>query len=105
MSLQVEERGTFFIPRPDDGDNPYLQFRLAEEWYAIDGDKLILPIVALEKNGTEIQEGTGLLTQYGGSELLLQMATSSQEMKQGSVWHMSYRDSFGFVIEAATGDS
>lgn len=104
MSLEVEELGTFFLPRPDEGEEPSLYFKLRQQWYAIDGDKLILPIAAVEKNGTNINQSKGLLTQYGGSELLLQMATSDQDMKAGSGWVLHYRDSYGFIIEPAALD-
>lgn len=101
MTLKIEELGTFFVARPDQDQQPELYFKLRQQWYAIDGDKLVLPITAVEKNGTNLNESKGLLTQYGGSELLLQMATSDQEMEPGSGWTLQYRENYGFIIEPA----
>lgn len=101
--MNLEERGTYFIARPDDGEDPDdLIFRLAAEWYALDGDKLILPIIPLEKSGVEIsRDDPALLTQYGGSELLLGMAAAG-ELEQGTEWILHYRDDWGFRIEPLT---
>lgn len=97
----IDEKRTYFLPRPDNGEPASMIFELTDEWYALDGDKLVLPIDAIEKNGDEIKEGIGLLSQYGSSELLLSMASSDQEIVEGSRWMLSYRDDFGFLIEPA----
>lgn len=99
--MKIEEKRTYFVPRPDNGEQASLVFELTDEWYSLDGDKLILPIEAIEKNGETIQEGIGLLSQYGSSELLLSMASSDQQLAEGSRWMLSYRDDFGFLIEPA----
>lgn len=104
--MKAKEGATWFVPRPDDQDvdqSPTLVFRL-ESWdgkptYFLDGDKLLLTITALKKNGKEIENGTGLLSQYGGSELLLQMASSNQLLEEGTEWILSYKSHAGFVIQ------
>jgi hypothetical protein len=102
--MNLSQHHTWFCQRPDDGGDPDdLIFRLSADWYALDGDKLILPITPLEKSGNDLSEmGAGLLTQYGGSELLLGMASSDQELEQGTEWILSYRDDLGFRITPAS---
>lgn len=97
--MKIDEIPTYFVPRPDDGEQADLVFELRESWYALDGDKLVLPITAIEKNGQPIEKGTCLLSQYGGSELMLNMASSDQDLEEGTRWMLSHRDGFGFVIE------
>jgi len=98
--MNIEERPTYFIQRPDDSaEDEYFIFRLIEEWYSLDGDKLLLPVDPLEMTGDDMNEHPpGLLSQYGSSELLLQMATSG-ELEEGSTWYLGYDDRRGFVIE------
>lgn len=102
MSLP-NERGTWFLQRPAEGEDGRalhdLVFRLAGDWYALDGDKLLLPIQPVEKGEDDLSHhGPGILTQYGGAELLLSMASSDQEVEAGSEWILTHDSSLGFTI-------
>lgn len=97
--MNINEMRTYFLPRPEDEKQVDMVFELREPWYALDGDKLILPITARSKNGSSIEKGEGLLSQYGGSELLLNMASSDQLLEAGTEWMLSYRHDWGFIIE------
>lgn len=98
--MKIEERPTYFVQRPENTGEAYLVFRLVDEWYALDGEKLILPIDPIEKNGDDFSNlPPGLLSQYGGSELLLSMATTG-EIEAGTKWYLSYDERVGFQIDS-----
>lgn len=75
----------------DDEDAPpdgyELTFRLAGDWFAVDSDQLVLPIVVEDKTTITVEdEYTAILKQYGGEGLLNDMLISEQDLEEGSRW-------------------
>jgi len=73
---------TFWVPGPDDdqGRPNWLRAELREEWYATDGDKAILPVTKTGRNGEALESKKGLLVQFGGAELLLDVVNLGLEV-------------------------
>lgn len=72
----MKREQTFWCPSPDEDanhDREWLLCRLADDWYATDGDRAILPITKLHRRGEDRAEVSGLLVQFGGSDLILDL--------------------------------
>lgn len=96
---------TFYVPRPQEGESEgekYLAFRLREEWVAVDGDKLLLPVTLTERNGQTLDpEREGLLSQYGGHQLLTQLLLDLDDKPRvGDEFILQYDEMSGFRIDA-----
>lgn len=73
---------TFWCPSPgddDDRDRNWLKLELTDDWYATDGDRAILPVRRLDRNGETPAEVEGLLVQFGGSDIVLDMKEAGIE--------------------------
>lgn len=79
-----------WVPRPeedDDQQNPYVIFRITDNWLFTDSDQLFLPISLLERNGEQVENGgQEVLAQYGGEELLNDLLLADQDLEKGSTW-------------------
>lgn len=67
---------TFWCPSPDEEsavDREWLLCRLADDWYATDGDRAIMPVTKLHRRGEDRAEVRGLLVQFGGADLILDL--------------------------------
>lgn len=70
---------------PPDGYD--LTFRLAGDWFAVDADQLVLPIVVEDKSTIVVEdEYSAILKQYGGEGLLNDMLVADSELEEGSRW-------------------
>lgn len=109
--MSLERRRVWWVERPDldedqsesSSDYKYLKIRLAAEWYAINSrDQLVLPITPLHRVETEYvslgDPGPGLLAQYGGAELALDMMSGAVEPTDGTEWYVEYDPASGFRI-------
>lgn len=78
----MNRKQTFWCPSPDD-DGPereWLKCRLAGGWYATDGDRAILPVTKLRRRGeSSVGEVSGLLVQFGGADLILDLGEAGIE--------------------------
>jgi hypothetical protein len=91
--MTVDFVTSWYAAAPDDDAEETagsLRFELAEPvWVAVDGQKLLMPINPLEKDGATIEpdEDFGILTQYGGHGLLNQMLIRSDgDLEPESEW-------------------
>lgn len=73
----MNRKRVFWVESPDDDDDfdrDWLRCRLAGGWFAVDGDRAIVPITAVERRSEGTYDGSpGLLVQYGGADLILDM--------------------------------
>lgn len=78
----MNRKQTFWVPTPDEGtDREWLRCRLAGDWYATDGDRAILPVTALHRRGQDPAEISGVLVQFGGADLILDLVQA--DLSQG----------------------
>lgn len=110
--MSLERRRVWWVERPETDDDDlgetnadyrYLKFRLSGEWYAINSrDQLVLPITPLHRVEDQYvslgEPGPGLLAQYGGAELALDMMSGAVEPTEGTEWYVEYDPSYGFGI-------
>lgn len=110
--MTLQKRQTWWVQRPtyDDPDDEsihdyeYLKFRLAEEWFSINSrDQLVLPVVPLERltDGAglvELDADPGILAQYGGAELVIDMMSGGTEPTAGTEWYVEYDPRHGFGV-------
>lgn len=72
----MKRRQTFWAQSPgedDSHDRDWIRCRLAADWYATDGDRAIVPVTALGRRGEDYSEVSGLLVQFGGADLILDL--------------------------------
>lgn len=115
MSPPMQRRQVWWVQRPQttDDDEPqsgkspldyeHLKVRLAAEWWAINSrDQLILPVSPIHRLADAkvdmTGEGPGLLVQYGGAELGLDMLGATTEPTEGTEWYVEYHPDYGFRI-------
>jgi hypothetical protein len=96
---------TFYVPRPRDDEregDKYLAFTLTNDWVAIDGEKLLMPVEVTERNGQTFDEPRrGLLSQYGGHKLLNQLLLElDSPPKVGDEFLLEYDEMRGFVLRS-----
>lgn len=86
-------------PDPDDPDDieRYITFRLRDTEFHTDDEQLIARITMLERDGQSGIEEDGLLKQYGGSEMLIDMLTSDQDVEEGSIWTILHNNSGRYI--------
>lgn len=78
----------------------YICFRVTDDWFSVDSDQLILPIVLLERNGETFDEPVpAILKQYGGESMLNDMLLSDVELEKGSEWMISTQQGYGRDVE------
>lgn len=88
----MNRRPVEWLAAPDEDDEPpedglELHFRLSGEWFAVDADQLVLPIVVIDKTTITVEdEYPAILKQYGGEGLLNDMLLSEQDLEPGSEW-------------------
>jgi hypothetical protein len=88
----MNRRNVEWVSSPDDDDDgpvgeKWLTFRLAGDWFSVDQDQLILPIVVIASSEFEVaDEYPAILKQYGGEGLLNDMLLSDQDVEQGAEW-------------------
>lgn len=89
----MNRRETIWCPAPaedDDRHDHYVIFRLADDWLAVDGRELILPIILLERDGNTLDDPfPAILKQFGGQSLLNDMLLSDYDVVEGSEWTIS----------------
>jgi len=72
----MNRKQTFWAPSPSDDDSHDLEWircRLADEWYATDGDRAIVPVTITGRRSESPSERSGLLVQFGGADLILDL--------------------------------
>lgn len=108
----MQKRETWWVQRPtyDDPeeetihDYEFLRFRLADEWFAINSrDQLVLPITPVQRltddmGLVDLDADPGLLAQYGGAELFIDMMSAETDPSQGTEWYVEYDPRHGFGI-------
>ncbi|MFB6199115.1 MAG: hypothetical protein ABEI52_12760 [Halobacteriaceae archaeon] len=81
----MNRKSVFWVPSPDDTedlDRHWLSCRLAGDWFATDGDRAIIPVTKIRRdNENDYDERSGLLVQYGGADLVLDLVGA--ELEQG----------------------
>lgn len=79
----MNRKATFWCPSPDDDgpDREWLKCRLAADWYATDGDRAMLPVTKMHRRGEEPAEQSGVLVQFGGADLILDLV--QLELEEG----------------------
>lgn len=86
----MNRKETIWCPAPDDDDDADqhdIAFRVADDWLAVDGRELILPIVMLERDGEDLSDPfPAILKQFGGQSLLNDMLLSDYDVEEGSEW-------------------
>lgn len=90
-------------------DYEHLRVRLAEEWFAINSrDQLVLPVTPIYRLTSEVgvdrleDAGAGLLMQFGGADLALDLVGGEADPSQGTEWIVAYDPRQGFVIDHVT---
>lgn len=100
----MKRRPVEWLSNPsDDEDAPSdgyeLHFRVAADWFAVDSEQLILPIIVQDKTTINVEdEYPAILKQYGGEQLLNDMLLSDGELQQGSEWIL-YRNEQQLSVE------
>lgn len=93
----IERQPVEWVPQEGEEsvDAPHMTIRVADDWFAVDSDQLVLPVVVLEKS-----DGNGekkkippngyraVLKQYGGEGLLNDMLLSGEPVEAGSTWEI-----------------
>lgn len=86
-------------------DYEHLRVRLAEEWFAINSrDQLVLPVTPVYRLTSEVgvdgleDQGPGLLMQFGGADLALDLVGGKADPTQGTEWIVAYDPRQGFCI-------
>lgn len=86
----MNRREAIWCPAPDedeDAEQHSITFRIADDWLAVDGRELILPVVLLARDGNDLQDQfPAVLKQFGGQSLLNDMLLSDYEVEEGSEW-------------------
>lgn len=79
----MNRKQTFWCPSPNgeegEGDRNWLVCRLSGEWYATDGDRAIIPVTKLRRRGEDRAEEAGILVQFGGADLILDLMNAELE--------------------------
>lgn len=98
----MNRKATWWVPSPDDDgpDLEWLKCRLTDEWYATDGDRAILPITKLHRRGEEPAEAAGILVQFGGADLILDLVQLGLEPGDEFIV-VNPRDGRPYIDEAA----
>lgn len=100
----MKRRNVEWLSNPaDDEDAPAdgyeLKFRVAADWFAVDSEQLILPIIVEDKTTISVEEEyPAILKQYGGEQLLNDMLLSDGNLEQGSEWIL-YRNEQQLSVE------
>lgn len=99
----MNRKQTFWAASPSDDDShdrDWLRCRLADEWYATDGDRAIVPVTMLARRGEAPAEISGLLVQFGGADLILDLHEA--EVEQGDEFAVvNPRNGRPYIDEAA----
>lgn len=86
----MNRKETIWCPAPDedeDAEGHSLTFRIADDWLAVDGRELLLPIVLLARDGKDLSDPLpAVLKQFGGQALLNDMLLSDYDVEEGSEW-------------------